>query len=81
MNPRVVRVKPLKNYLIEIEFSSSESKIFDVKPYLHYPIYEELNNLELFAKAKVSLGTVVWNDDIDFCPDTLYLESEKLEIV
>ncbi len=81
MNPRILNVKALENYLLEIEFTNNEHKLFDVKPYLHFPIYKELNDSHFFSKAKVSLGTVVWNDDIDFCPDTLYLESVKLELV
>ena len=31
-------------------------------------------------KAKVLNGTVVWDDFVDFDPDTLYLESKPLAI-
>jgi Protein of unknown function (DUF2442) len=59
MNPRIVKIKPLPNFLIEIEFANKESKLFDVKPYLHYPIYEPLNDENAFLNARVSLGTIV----------------------
>jgi Protein of unknown function (DUF2442) len=80
MNPRVKNVKAIDNYILEIEFANNETKLFDVSPYLNYPIYESLKDVVFFSTARVSLGTVVWNDDIDFCPDTLFLESKVAEI-
>jgi hypothetical protein len=79
MNPRIIKVKALKNFMLELEFSNNECKIFDAKPYLHYPIYEPLNDAHFFSAARVSLGTVVWDDEIDFSPDTLYIESKSLQ--
>jgi Protein of unknown function (DUF2442) len=81
MNPRIIKVKPLSNFTLEIEFANAELKIFDVKPYLHYPIYEILQGENIFLTAQVSLSTIVWNDDNDFCPDTLYLESKNLQVI
>jgi hypothetical protein len=74
MNPRVSNVKVMPNYMLEISFVGNEKKIFDVKPYLHYPIYNALIDTTFFNTAKAALGTVVWENDIDFCPDTLYIE-------
>lgn len=79
MNPRVEKVNPLNNYLLHLTFKNNEEKIFDVKPWLDKKAFSELQNLSLFKKAHVLFGTVSWNDEIDFCPDTLYLGSEKIE--
>lgn len=76
MNPRVVQVKPLPNYMLEIEFSNKQTKKFDVNPYLKFPVFEPLSDVAFFNQVKVNLGTVAWNQEIDFCPDTLYLESQ-----
>lgn len=79
MNPRVEKVLPLNNYLLHLTFKNNEEKIFDVKPWLEKEVFSQLRNLSLFNKVYVSFGTVSWNDEIDFCPDTLYLESKKIE--
>lgn len=76
MNPRVKTVKVNNDFKLFLTFSNSEKKVFDVKPYLKKGVFVELQNAEMFKTAKVFNGTVVWGNDLDFCPDTLYLESE-----
>jgi hypothetical protein len=76
MNPRVKKVIPRENYLLDLEFSNGERRVFDVKPYLHYSVYEALQASGIFYSAKVSDGTVQWQNEADFCPDTLYMESK-----
>jgi hypothetical protein len=78
MNPRVKKVIPKENYLLDLEFGNGEMRVFDVKPYLHYSVYEALKTSGIFYSAKVNDGTVQWQNDADFCPDTLYLESKPV---
>ena len=78
MEPRVLQVQPLDNFLLYLTFSNQEKKIFDVKPYLNKEIFRTLNDLSVFNSVKVMNGTVVWMSDIDLCPDTLYFESRHL---
>jgi hypothetical protein len=75
MNPRVKYVYPKNDYIIEIIFSNNEKKYFDIKPYLNFGIFQDLKNEYVFNTVKASCGTAVWNNGIDICPDTLYLES------
>ncbi len=76
MNPRVRSVKPMPDHILEIVFSNDQKKRFDVKPYLDHGLFSELKNLEMFATASAVLGTVVWSNGLDICPDTLYLGAE-----
>lgn len=80
MNPRIKNVFPLEDYQLKLIFTNGEEGVFDVKPWLEKGIFKPLKNLDLFRKAHVLFGSVSWNDDIDFSPDTLYLESKKLSI-
>lgn len=75
MNPRVVEVTSLNGFRLRILFNNGERRVFDVTPYLAYPAFKRLANTAYFALAHPDHGTVAWPDDIDFCPDTVYLES------
>ena len=78
MNPRAKNISYKSPYNFIVTFTNGEVKKFDVKPYLNYPVYEELKNESFCSKATVQNGTVVWNDEIDIDPDRLYLESKNV---
>jgi Protein of unknown function (DUF2442) len=78
MNPRAKNISYKSPYKFIVTFTNGEIKKFDVKPYLNYPVYEELKNESFCSKATVQNGTVVWNDEIDIDPDRLYLESKNV---
>ena len=78
MNPRIKEVEYKSKHKLVLTFVSGELKEFDLAPYLHYPVYEKLNDETFCSKVKVINGTVAWDDIIDFDPDTLYLESKTL---
>lgn len=79
MNPRVKSVKPQNNYRLLLEFTNGEWRIFDVTPYLDKGIFKELKSAEMFLSVKIADGTVQWQNEADFCPDTLYIESKKIK--
>lgn len=79
MNPRVAEVTTLEGCRLRLVFSIGERRIFDASPYLVYPAFRKLTNAVFFAMARPEHGTVVWPENIDFCPDTLYVESVKEE--
>lgn len=79
MNPRVRQVQPLDNFQLRLTFANGEQRIFNVSPYLKYDAFRRLGNPAYFSLAHAEHGTVVWPDIVDFCPDTLYMESVKEE--
>ncbi len=78
MNPRVKEVIALEGYRLLLSFSNGEKGVFDCSPLLQFEIFNELKGYYYFKQARVSGGTVVWPNKQDICPDTLYLESEKI---
>lgn len=78
MTPDVVRVSPLFDYRLEVEFATGEKRLIDMRPYLTYPAFAPLAEGGMFLKAHVALGTVAWTDEIDISPDTLYLRGHPL---
>lgn len=78
MTPDVISVRALPDYCLEAEFETGEVRRFDMRPYLEFPAFSALKDDGLFMRAGVENGTVVWNDEIDLSPDTLYLRGEKI---
>ncbi len=76
LGPRVTSVSPATNFTLIITFTNKEKRIFDAKPLLSYPAFQPLHDISFFNKVTVDHGTITWPNDIDYCPDTLYLESK-----
>ena len=75
MNPRVVKVKPERDYLLHLWFANGEKRRFDMKPYLNYEVFQALKEDGVFYSAQTFLGSVTWANNSDLSYDTLYLES------
>ena len=78
MNPRIKDVTPNDDYTLNLVFDNGEEKVFDVAPYLDKGIFKELKALDLFKSVKPVLGSIQWKHGQDFCPDTLYLASNRI---
>jgi len=76
MNPRIKEVHPSEDYTLSIIFDNNEERVFDVKPYLDKGIFNQLKDRRIFNSVKPFLGSIQWVNGLDFCPDTLYLESK-----
>lgn len=74
----VVNVTPKNDFILFLEFENGEYKEFDCKSILDKKPFEMLQDKNFFEKAKVSFGTVAWSDDIDISPETLYIESRRV---
>jgi len=77
MNPRVKRVTASPALELHIEFTNGELGIYDCSHLVNFGIFDEFKDKNYFQKAKVLDGTVVWPNEQDICPDTLYLDSIK----
>lgn len=77
MNPRVKHVTALSDYKLHIEFTNGERGTYDCSHLLDFGVFRELKDKPYFKKAMACDGTVVWPNEQDICPDTLYIESIK----
>jgi hypothetical protein len=78
MNPRVQSVVPSADYRLRLTFSNGEIGVFDCAHLLTFGVFQEFKDLDYFLRASVANGTVVWPNEQDICPDTLYEDSVKL---
>lgn len=69
---KIINVKVLEDYNLELTFDNNVVKIKDMKPHLNEGVFQLLKNKEIFNSVKISFGTISWNEDIDLCADYLY---------
>lgn len=75
----VVSVKPQKDFQLDIEFENGERRRFDMRPLLALKPWNRIAQSQLFERARVDYGTVVWPGEIDVAPETLYDDSVSLD--
>lgn len=80
MSPKAKKVEYESPYKIIVTFNNEEVKMFDLMPYLNYPIYEALKDESFCSNAKVQNGVIAWNNEIDLDPDRLYFESKNISL-
>jgi len=77
MNPRVKAVTPRDGYKLEVTFTNGEVGIFDCNHLLSFGVFQALRDVRYFNRVRVEGGTIVWPDEQDICPDTVYQDSVK----
>ncbi len=79
MLPRVMAVKPKAEFQLEITFTNGEIGLYDCRPILNFGVFRELSDDAYFRQVRVFNGTIVWPHEQDICPDTLYLDSRRIQ--
>lgn len=79
MNPRVQSVHPEDEYKLRLTFTNGEMRIYDCSPLLDFGVFKELREVAYFRQVHTALGTVVWPNEQDICPDTLYEDSQPVK--
>lgn len=69
-----VKIKPLENYKIWILYSDGIQGVVDLSHLAGKGVFSQWNDYENFKKVSIgSVGELKWNDEIDLCPDSLYM--------
>ncbi len=78
MFPQIIKVDYIKAYQLRLIFDSGEKGEIDFKDRVvgRGGVFSALENMEFFSQVKVDpeIGTIVWPNEVDFCPDVLYSE-------
>jgi len=72
--PRVVTVEVCGTYSVRLEFDDGVVKQVNLRQFLWGEAFEPLLDAAYFARVSVDpeLGTIVWPNEADFAPETLY---------
>jgi hypothetical protein len=79
IRPEAIYVEPRPDYCLLVTFSNNEKRLFDVKPYLDFKLFNELKNITLFNTVKPAGLSVEWLHGQDICPNELYYNSLPAE--
>ena len=75
-NIKIVEIKIITDLCMLVTFNNGEKRIFDATKILKFPVYEDLKNYEIFKKAYLERGIIVWeNGKIDISPEMVYNNS------
>ena len=71
---RIVRAKLIPPYGLELEFEDGVVRNVDMEPLLYGEMFGPLRDPGVFARVRIDPDwhTVVWPNDADLHPDTLY---------
>jgi hypothetical protein len=74
----VIRIRSatiVHGFTVHLGFTDGTEKTVDLAPYLRGPVFAPLrDDPEVFRAMRVDdqLGTIVWPNGADICPDVLY---------
>ncbi len=79
MAPMAIKVKPLQNYRLLVEFDNGEARVYDAAPLIRGDWFGQLRNVDLFNTVHIAGISVEWAEGQDVCPDDLYYNSILVE--
>ncbi len=78
---KVISVKPLDDMMMIITFSSGETRLFDAS-ILNGPVFQPLQDKNIFSHPVIDYGVVTWNNgEIDCAPEFMYNNSFEYTMV
>ena len=79
MITKPIEVKALGNYSIFVRFSDGAQGTVDLTRLAHKGVFRNWDKNDLFAQVHIDdCGAIAWNEDIDICPNNVYLQLKGL---
>jgi len=71
---RITHVKALENYRLDLTFSDGTRGTVDLSDLAGSGVFSIWSDYHEFRRVKIGdTGELIWRDQIDLCPDSLYL--------
>ncbi len=77
---RLKKVKPLPDYILEVEFLDGTQGIVDMSRIITSKkagVFAKLRDLALFNQVSLHYSAVTWPGEIDLAPDAMYEEIKR----
>ncbi len=77
---KILNVTVLQNYKVRLEYADETKGIADLSHLVGKGVFALWNDYNTFQNVKIgSSGELLWNDQVDLCPDSLYLQITNQE--
>jgi hypothetical protein len=77
----VINFDFMGEYKVLLTFENGEKREFDCATLIDQKPFHVLRDKNYFKRVKIEYGTLVWPDEIDIAPETLYICSTPYEKV
>ncbi len=74
----ITSVEPIGDFRLRLAFEGGERREIDIASLVSFDgVFEPLNDPSFFRQVSVNseIGTIVWPNGADLCPDVLYEQS------
>jgi hypothetical protein len=79
MFPRIKKIRHVEAYRLELMFTNGEKVELDFRDRVvgRGGVFARLEDIAFFKQVRVDpeIGTLVWPNEVDFCPDVIYSEA------
>jgi Protein of unknown function (DUF2442) len=73
---KITKVKVLQGYRLELTFDDGVCGVVDLSELVGKGVFAFWRDRHIFEQVRIgSFGELVWGDQIDLCPDSLYLRA------
>ena len=73
---KISEVKVLQGYRLELVFDDGARGVVDLSDLVGKGVFAIWRDRRIFEQVQIgSIGELVWGDQIDLCPDALYLKA------
>jgi len=74
----ITKATPLDGLKVRVEFDGGETVgIYDCAPLTKNAYWARLLQPEFFKTARAEYGTLVWNDNLDVAPESVWEDSAR----
>ena len=79
--PKIIAVKPLKNYRLLVTFENRVRKVYDCSALLEKAVFQPLKDKAFFKVVRVDQGGygISWSEEIDLAEAELWMNGVAVE--
>jgi Protein of unknown function (DUF2442) len=80
MFPKIIEVNSLPNFHLSLKYEDGTKGIVDISHLANKGVFKQWDQNNLFSLVYIDKDSnaIAWNDELDICPDALYLKLKKM---